>query len=61
MRLSANAELLVVGSHGNRLAEIVLGTVSSYCARRAHCPVVVLPKPVWNVDKEEAGHDHARG
>jgi nucleotide-binding universal stress UspA family protein len=41
---AAEAELLVVGSHGyNRLYEALLGSVSSYCVHHAHCPVVVIP------------------
>lgn len=45
VRESADADLLVVGSH--RVAPIsatVLGSVSLYCTLRARCPVVVLPK-----------------
>ena len=56
VRLSTTAELLVVGGHSN----VLLGTTGSHCARRAQCPVVVLPKPVWMSDKEEVGHDHPR-
>jgi nucleotide-binding universal stress UspA family protein len=44
-RESADADLLVVGSH--RVAPIsatVLGSVSLYCTLHATCPVVVLPK-----------------
>ncbi len=38
------AELVVVGSHGHsRLAEVLLGSVSSYCVHHAVCPVVVIP------------------
>jgi nucleotide-binding universal stress UspA family protein len=39
-----NAELLVVGSHGHtRLAEVLLGSVSSHCVHHASCPVAVIP------------------
>lgn len=41
--LAGNAAALVVGSQGHgALAEAVLGSVSSYCVRHAHCPVVVV-------------------
>jgi nucleotide-binding universal stress UspA family protein len=44
VRIAENAELLVVGTHGHtRLAEVLLGSVSSYCVRHAACPVVVIP------------------
>lgn len=40
---SADAAALVVGSQGHGvIAEAVLGSVSAYCVRRAHCPVVVV-------------------
>ncbi|GAB3887453.1 universal stress protein [Kibdelosporangium lantanae] len=40
-----DADLLVVGSHGaSRLAEVLLGSVSSYCVHHAVCPVVVIPE-----------------
>lgn len=41
---SANAQLLVLGSHGHgRLFEAVLGSVAQHCVRDAACPVVVIP------------------
>ncbi|HEX5403320.1 MAG TPA: universal stress protein [Pseudonocardiaceae bacterium] len=41
---SAEAQLLVIGSHGHgQLFEAVLGTVAQYCVRHAFCPVVVIP------------------
>jgi len=41
---SANADLLVVGSHNtSSIAHVMLGSVSEACARMAECPVVVLP------------------
>lgn len=37
------AAVLVVGSQGHgAVAEAVLGSVSAYCVRHAHCPVVVV-------------------
>ena len=41
---SEGAQLLVVGSrgHGN-VGELILGSVSHYCCRHAHCPVAVIP------------------
>ncbi|MCE7004643.1 universal stress protein [Kibdelosporangium philippinense] len=52
-KLSHEADLLVVGSHGhNRFAEVVLGSVSSYCVRHSACPVVVIPRRAW--DREGA-------
>lgn len=43
-KAAANADLLVIGSHGHshRLHE-VLGSVAEECIRNATCPVVVLP------------------
>lgn len=39
-----SAALLIVGSHGHRrIHELVFGSTSSYCARHATCPVVVIP------------------
>jgi nucleotide-binding universal stress UspA family protein len=44
---SAEADLLVVGSHGHRpLADLLLGSVAAQCVRHAHCPVVVAPVAV---------------
>lgn len=44
-RLSRNADLLVVGSHGlghGQLPGIHLGSVSSYCVHHAECPTLVV-------------------
>lgn len=41
-----DADLLVLGSHGHsRVWHTVLGSVTEECARRATCPVVVIPVP----------------
>ncbi|WP_370961637.1 universal stress protein [Amycolatopsis sp. cg9] len=41
-----DATMLVVGSHGKgKLREVLAGSVSSACLRRATCPVVVIPPP----------------
>ncbi|MCO1578396.1 universal stress protein [Crossiella sp. SN42] len=41
---AAQADLLVVGSHGHgRLYRAVLGSISAECIRKATCPVVVIP------------------
>jgi nucleotide-binding universal stress UspA family protein len=54
-KLSADAEMLVVGSHGHaRVAEVMLGSVSSYCVHHSTCPVVVIPRHAW--DREGASH-----
>ena len=41
---SEEAQQLVVGSRGHGgIGELVLGSVSHYCCRHAHCPVLVIP------------------
>jgi nucleotide-binding universal stress UspA family protein len=43
---AADADLLVLGSHGHgHLHRAVLGSVSETCIRHATCPVVVVPLP----------------
>lgn len=43
------ADLLVVASHGHRrIYSLVMGSTSEYCVRHAHCPVVVIPPPVYD-------------
>src|SRR2546421_1530815 len=43
---AADADLLVLGSHGHgRLFHAVLGSVAEQCIRAAVCPIVVVPVP----------------
>lgn len=43
---AADADLLVLGSHGHgRLHHVALGSVSEACIHQASCPVVVVPVP----------------
>jgi nucleotide-binding universal stress UspA family protein len=44
LEASREADLLVVGSHGNGgVKGLLLGSVSRRCAQHATCPVVVVP------------------
>jgi nucleotide-binding universal stress UspA family protein len=38
---SRDADLLVLGSHGEGLAELLLGSVTLHCVQHASCPVLV--------------------
>jgi len=50
-RLSASADLLVVGTRGHGgVAGLVLGSVSTECAHHSRCPVVIVPKPGSEID-----------
>ncbi len=43
VRLAADAEMLVVGSRGaGSVRELLLGSVSNYCAHHSPCPVVLV-------------------
>jgi len=43
VELSTGADLLVVGSRGHGgFRELLLGSVGTYCARHAHCPIVIV-------------------
>ncbi len=44
----AGSGLIIVGSHGRRgVGRLILGSVAEGVARRAHCPVLVVPG-AWN-------------
>lgn len=44
VRVSADAALLVLGSRGRGgFGSLLMGSVSSYCARRALCPTLIVP------------------
>ncbi|MBB1159507.1 MULTISPECIES: universal stress protein [Amycolatopsis] len=61
VRASADAAMLVLGSHGHsRVLRLLVGSVSEYCLRQSRCPVVIVParsaeerEPL--PDKETAG------
>ena len=43
VELSKGADLLVVGSRGDGgFRDLLLGSVGTYCARHAHCPIVIV-------------------
>jgi nucleotide-binding universal stress UspA family protein len=45
VRVSRDADLLVLGSHGHdRVYRTVLGSVAQECVESARCPVVVIPQ-----------------
>jgi nucleotide-binding universal stress UspA family protein len=46
VEMSRDARMLVVGNRGHSAAaELLLGSVSSYCVHHASCPVVVVKAP----------------
>jgi nucleotide-binding universal stress UspA family protein len=46
IRLSVDADLLVIGSRGHSgVPGMLLGSVSTTCAAHAHCPVLVVHAP----------------
>lgn len=46
VRIAALADLLVVGARGSGSAnELLLGSVSNYCAHHSRCPVVIIHPP----------------
>jgi nucleotide-binding universal stress UspA family protein len=59
--LAADAQLLVVGSRGRgRVAGMVLGSTSSYCAHHSRVPVAIVPDgidPQAGVDSVAVGVD----
>ena len=53
---SAGAELLVVGSRGyGGLADVLLGSVSTYCVHHARCPVTVIRRAGHAAQASAAG------
>ncbi|SDP38649.1 Nucleotide-binding universal stress protein, UspA family [Nakamurella panacisegetis] len=55
VKLSRDADLLVVGSRGHSgLAGAVLGSVSAHCAAHAHCSVLVVHAPPGAAAAEDA-------
>jgi nucleotide-binding universal stress UspA family protein len=63
LRLAADADLLVVGSHGlGVFARLMLGSVSSRCATHSPCPVaVVRPDSQQSQRKVVVGVDDSQG
>jgi nucleotide-binding universal stress UspA family protein len=54
VRRSAEAELLVVGTHEHvGLARLVSGSVSRYCLSHAQCPTVIVPVDNRAVSSEQ--------
>jgi nucleotide-binding universal stress UspA family protein len=46
LEAAANADLIVMGSHGRgEIATMLLGSVTQQVIHRAHCPVVVVRLP----------------
>ena len=42
---STDADMLVVGSHGDGRGRVVLGSVSAYCIHHAACSTLIVPSP----------------
>lgn len=60
VRAARGASMLVVGSHGaGRVARALLGSVSSYCARHAECPVVIVSDGSRRAGQVASTEDHA--
>jgi nucleotide-binding universal stress UspA family protein len=57
VRHSAHADLLVLGSRGhNKLASLLLGSTSDYCAQHAMCPVMIVrTSSIEPAEPERAG------
>lgn len=46
---SSTADLIVIGTRGNRIADDPLGSVSSGVVRDARTPILLVPPEVWRV------------
>jgi nucleotide-binding universal stress UspA family protein len=54
-RFGEELDLLIVGSRGyGPISRLIHGSTSNYLARRAPCPLVVLPRGVVNVTRSRA-------
>jgi nucleotide-binding universal stress UspA family protein len=52
---AADADLLVIGSHGHsRSVHQLLGSVAEACIRTATCPVVVIPAPKPDIAQHDS-------
>lgn len=61
VRLSAHANLLVVGSlEGAHRRPYLHGSISHYCVSHASCPVVTVPPRLADVRAEPSDHDTHR-
>ena len=58
---SENADLIVVGSHGRSgVSRFLIGSVSDYVVRHAHCPVMVVRgRPEPSGGRRAARREHA--
>ena len=55
---SQMVDLIVMGTHGLKgLDRVILGSVAEKVLRKAHCPVLVIPKPGPDVVATEGAHD----
>lgn len=51
----SSADLLVLGTHGHGLVKrFLIGSVASGVARRAPCPVLLVPPALWEADESDA-------
>jgi nucleotide-binding universal stress UspA family protein len=56
VELARDADLLVLGTRGHsRLSEMLIGSVSTYCASHATCPLVLVPPEAQGEDDGRSG------